>query len=179
MAKDLPSLRKFFDRVEREVLTKQSNTELAKAAQDIIFKRVKSGFGVTNDLSDAAIRRKLKPLSPGYIEQRRKRGVTGKFGSPGISNLTNTGQMLDSMTFKANNQGFRLEIPGTRRRTRRRTRRTRRRTRRTRRRDGETNKRVADFVRKDRPFFALTIPEVRILEKIVNDKVLKIFKRTL
>lgn len=161
MAKDLPSLRKFLDRVEREVLTKQSNTELAKAAQDIIFKRVKSGFGVTNDLSDAAIRRKLKPLSPGYIEQRRKRGVTGKFGSPGISNLTNTGQMLDSMTFKANNQGFRLEIPGTRRR------------------DGETNKRVADFVRKDRPFFALTIPEVRILEKIVNDKVLKIFKRTL
>lgn len=161
MAKDLPSLRKFLDRVEREVLTKQSNTELAKAAQDIIFKRVKSGFGVTNDLSDAAIRRKLKPLSPGYIEQRRKRGVTGKFGSPGISNLTNTGQMLDSMTFKANNQGFRLEIPGTRRR------------------DGETNKRVADFVRKDRPFFALTIPEVRILEKIVDDKVLKIFKRTL
>lgn len=156
----LGDLRKFLSRVEREVLSKQSNEELAKEARDIVFKRTKSGFGVTNDQSDRGLKKRLKPLSPGYIEQRRKRGVSGKFGSPGFSNLTNTGQMLDSMRFFANDDGFTLEIPPSRRR------------------DGETNRRVADYVRDARPFFALTAAEVRILEKIVSDKVLRIFKRS-
>jgi len=112
---------------------------------DTIYKRVKAGGGVTDDKSDNAARKSLKKLSKNYIEQRTRYPSQGAFFSPNRSNLTRTGQMLDSMNFKVTKGKLTIFIPSSKRD------------------DGLSNSEVAGYVRKDRPFFTLTVPEQRIV----------------
>jgi len=132
---------------------------LGNQGKDIIFKRVKQGFGVTSQTSKKAKRKKLKVLSPSYIRQRKRNGVHGQFGSPSFSNLTNTGQMLDSIQVKTDRGGFTLLIPNSRRK------------------DGKTNSDVAQFVTdQGRAFFNFTQAEARILEQTAQQIINKIVK---
>lgn len=144
----------FLKEIDNKVFSVRSIEKLGLKASDIIYKRVKSGFGVDNDRKQGtAKRQKLKPLNPDYVKQRRKKGVKGEFGRPGKSNLTNTGQMLSSFVVKAKRGEFELTIPNSSRS------------------DGKTNREIAQFVRRDRPFFAITFAERRILEKEVSDAI--------
>jgi len=144
---------------ERIVSNKQFLLSVGKKAKDVIRKRVKSGYGVNNSASSKAVRQKLKPLSPGYIKSRR-RIVLGEFGKPSRSNLTLTGEMLNSILVKVFAvKGVVLEV----------NRKTRR--------DGNTNAEIAAFTSIDRPWFNLTIPEQRIITTFIREYLIRELRR--
>lgn len=133
-------------------------------ARDTIYKRVKSGGGVDDDTSDSAAKKGLKKLSKDYVEKRKKKPGKGEYFSPGRSNLTYTGQMLDAIDFKVSRGVVTVFIKNNKRS------------------DGKnTNKEVAEYVRDARPFFTLTVPEQRVLfrdiEKNVRDFIRLAFKK--
>jgi hypothetical protein len=190
---------------------------LANKVKLIVYRRVKSGYGVNSDREgvDDVKRKKLKELSKTYIEYRKgiaiyrrtknggtlritrekrtiairgkesrgnkKRGIAantrvrfakkwnftkpklGPFGRAAKSNLTLTGQMLESMQIRNGLDGFEVYIPKTSRTTPEGKR------------DKLTNKKVAEYVSEDRPFMALTSGELRILrrecEEIIKEKI--------
>lgn len=150
--------------------------KLGKMARDIVYKRVKSGYGVDSDkLPDGeAVRQRLAPLSESYKNKRKglarfqtksgevrfkiKAPTLGEFGTVGKSNLTLTGQMLDSIQLTLQRQGFLLSIPPTPRDD-----------------SNLTNEEVAKFVTEQgRPFFALTGAELQILIREVELELRKI-----
>jgi hypothetical protein len=205
------------------------NATLGALASDVIYKRVKSGYGVTSDTDETPEKEKLEPLSKTYIAFREgyvrfftkdgkvfvigntskigkarkatgprqkktfiekvKRGVsgfvssireafskkpikqhqkevqekpfpspvTGEFGSPRRSNLTLTGQMLNAIKYSSDGKGFKLYIDNN-----------------SREKDNNTNAQIASYVRKKRPFFALTGGEQRILLKQFTDSLIRL-----
>jgi hypothetical protein len=146
--------------VESEAINRTTLLRLGQMARNIIYRRVKTGSGVDQLNSPSPNKVPLKPLSRSYIEFRRKIGVRGRFGSPSKSNLTFTGQMLDSMDVLANQSGFVIRIP------------------RTRREGGQTNADVARHVQDNgREFFNLTASERKILEKDFFNHVRRIVQR--
>ncbi len=52
----------------------------------------------------------LKPLSPSYIKERAKDPNLSSMTAPGISNLTRTGEMLDSLAYKVKKDGLTVTI---------------------------------------------------------------------
>lgn len=66
---------------------------LAKFSIDIIVKRTRLGYGVDKFLEPKS---KLRPLADSYVKQRRKTKLNA-LTSAKKSNLTRTGQMLDSI----------------------------------------------------------------------------------
>lgn len=179
---------------------RQVNLRLARKCREIVVRRVKSGKGVNADTKPAeeTIDVKLKPLSQSYIDYRngvaffftnkygkvvavydgtvklkngkevisRKKKTRiikpklGEFGRPATSNLTLTGQMFNSVVISSDETGFKLFIADTRRT------------------DGKaTNKQVAEWASKDRPFFALTAGEIRILQRELETIIKEIIER--
>jgi len=138
------------------------NLMLAKKARDIIYKRTKAGRGVTA-IGPRAQPARLARLSTPYVERRKRTGVTGPFGSPGKSNLTYSGQMLESIRVQASARGFRVEIPNTKRAN-----------------SNLSNSQVAQHVQDNgRPFFALTEDEIQILVREIEREVRKLTRRKL
>jgi hypothetical protein len=176
-----------------EIVSRELSEHIAKLARDIIYKRVKSGYGVTSDSTkpESTDRKKLKPLSKSYKDQRKglvkfftsKKGekhvyavsskvkgggsyrtfqppILGPYGSPTKSNLTMTGELLESISFSFNKNGFKLFISDDERN------------------DGKlSNKAVADYVATDRPFFAITKSELNILRREISTKIRDIIRR--
>lgn len=167
---------------------------MSKLLRDIVYRRVKSGKGVTSEDAESPTHTKLKALSQSYITFRqgvagthatiktkkgkKKRvalpkearefskeflkGMTGEFFDAKRSNLTMTGQLLDSIAEENTLDGIRIYIPNTVRKN-----------------SKLTNLQIYGYVTKERPFFALTDGEYRILqneyEKIVQEKIKVIF----
>jgi hypothetical protein len=144
---------------------------IANEARNVIYRRVKSGYGVNKDnlppgKTDLV---KLAALSPAYIKYRRdgtvefytKDGkavffrvrppVLGEWGSPERSNLTLTGQMLNSLRVDVNQEGFSIVVPPTKRYD-----------------SKYTNAQIAEFVSDQRPFLAFTEGEVRIIAQFME-----------
>lgn len=127
---------------------------LAALALDSIYKRVKSGYGVSDDKADAPTKQSfasMKSFSPKYLRFRKLHPPTGEFASPGKQNLTYTGQMLRAMNAKVFDSGFSLYIDNTSRRG-----------------SDLTNYQVAAYASKKRPFFALTDKETDVLQREYN-----------
>lgn len=148
--------------------------ELGTQGKDLLFKRVKSGKGLSDVVRLIPNSASLKKLSGKYINQRKRTGVPGKFGTPRKSNLTYTGQMLDSLILEFNSRGFTIIIPNTSRKefpvpkSRRKKRRS----------ALPTNAEVAQYVEDGgRPFFKFTKSEINILRKAIRDKIRKITRR--
>jgi len=95
-------------RIEREALGRRNMQRIGDVSKNIIFKRIKLGFGVDDDKKKFPKKKKLAKLADSTKEKRRKlkkKGeLTGSFASPVRSNLTETGQFLDS--FKVINAKF-------------------------------------------------------------------------
>ena len=140
-------------------------SQLGRLAVDIIYKRTKDGYGVTDDSTTYPGKTRLAPLSDLYKKQRKgtvrvwkprnlatfKSPVTGAFGTPTKSNLTLTGQMLDNLFFKAFRGGFEVQVRNNARHG-----------------SNKTNKQIAGYHRDPlrgpkRMFLALTKTEQRIL----------------
>ena len=134
-------------RAIRDAFSKQYFTQIGKQVRDQIRIRTRSGFSVR---SNGARQQRLRPLSRGYVATRqfaRKVGLLSSATSPGTSNLTFTGNMLDSIAYKASNSGVIL---------------------------GFSNRRAietADEVQsKGRPFFNLSSSETRGLTRQFNNR---------
>jgi phage gpG-like protein len=132
MAKDFSIINKRIKEILEKLQSKEIQTPIAKMAVDVLYKRVKSGYGVTSDDVPAPDKRKLTPLSKNYEEVRKGKAkwftsktghivkingnftkpALGEFGSPGKSNLTMSGEMLSALTYKLMNNGFMLYIKG-------------------------------------------------------------------
>lgn len=211
---DVAELEEKIKRLKFALQSSDVKMYMGRFLKDIIYRRVKSGKGVTSEKSSSPSQQKLKALSKSYIAYRNgemtfRRGRSGKaypvfnkpqailevgkevksgkkgahvkikvshynsqsafkkpdlgeFGAPARSNLTLSGQMLSSITEATTLDGFRIFIPNTAR-------------------NGSklTNAKVYEYVSKERPFFALTNGEFRILqnefEKIVEQKIQVIF----
>lgn len=154
MAK-IDDIGKFLTQVQKDVFGARGMMDLGEMAKDIIFKRVKSGKGVDSDTAEDPREVELKPLSPSYVTHRTQVGVRGSFGSPSRSNLTFTGNLLDSMVVTSSEGEFDLTIPNSRRDS-----------------DNKTNAQVAKKVAQaGRPFFALSADERQILRKDIEETI--------
>lgn len=132
---------------------------IARQARDILYNRVKSGFGIKGSGKNIA-REKLKALSPLYIESRKSMRL-GKFGSPGRSNITLTGETLEAISIKILPQGFALYFTNQNHPVHR-----------------FTFAQIANYVEEGgRPFFNLTTDERRIIEREVELELRKLARR--
>jgi hypothetical protein len=158
---------------------------LGQFAIDRIYKRVKSGYGVSDDTSASPTQDRLKALSKSYVQFRKGKLLfftnkktghrfaiqpgkkqsfavpqLGEYGSPGRSNLTMTGQMLNNIGFSTTSKGFKIFIKDTQRASpvwekgKQQL----------------SNKTVAEHVSKERPFLALTTDEqLRLREEWLKE----------
>ena len=85
------------DRVLSGLYRPGDPANIAIQARDIIYKRTKSGYGVTRQRQ----RVKLPALKETTVEIRKRyEGPKGEYFSPRRSNLTFTGQLLKAMRIK-------------------------------------------------------------------------------
>ncbi len=110
-------LKKIFDRIEKVLGQAVNRTEmrsLANLSIDLIYKRTKLGYGVREKFGSKS---PLRKLSPAYIAARKKSSKLSGTTSPSKSNLTFTGQMLDSLRILKESSGEFLIGPSGQRRT--------------------------------------------------------------
>lgn len=148
------SVQEFNKKLSKDIETAFNQNFLqtvGKAARDIIYKRTKAGKGVSNGQLQT-----LKKLTKPYVEYRKGKKL-GRFGSPGRSNLTFSGEMLESFEIAVKRQIVTLTINNQTRD------------------DGKTNEEVAQYVTENgRPFFDLSNDERQIIVKLFETEMRKI-----
>lgn len=169
---DLKNFEKRFKLNIQKLLSADFLDTLGKQVTTIIYSRTKNRKGAENGVETT-----LAPLSEAYVNYRSgkvefttrdgkfvefkiKRPRLGERGSPGRSNLTLTGQMLDSIDYKVTKNGITIFIPDSFR-------------------EGThlTNADVARFVTEQgRPFFELTDKEVTSVQKTIINKLRELAK---
>lgn len=133
-----------------EVRKPATMKRLGDKAAGMIKLRTRLGHGVTGDGTD---KQKLKPLSDSTRESKRgklRRGELSSDTTPNRSNLTDTGQLLDSIkAFDAQNGSIKVGPTGTRQ-------------------DGKRNEDIAKYVTEQgRSFNHLS----KVEQKRINDEV--------
>lgn len=173
MAGSKVDMRQFERAMEKAIKEVESPATMRKIGEEIgerIVKRTRLGKGVTDTGAEAS---NLKPLAQSTKDQRRgKIGFFTKNGrtipytpespprlssltTPGRSNLTRTGQMLDALKVVAVRVGVVvLGFRGSRTD-----------------RPGLTNADVAGYVSKDRPFFKLSRAEMNGLSTLIRERI--------
>ena len=148
--------------------------EAAEFARAKIVTRTRSGKGIGEN-GDAVA---LKPLSDSYKQQRagklafftdeegvvhpytpKRKPKLSTFASPGKSNLTFSGQMLDSLKVISATIGKAVIAP-------------------TGRRTGSklSNKQVSDYVSEERPYLGLTNAEKRGIQALISDLIRRVIR---
>lgn len=132
--------------------------EVGDEVARIIFIRTRLGYGVQ---AQGSMRQKLMPLSAGYIAMRKKSKKSTSLStatSPTKSNLTFTGQLLESIQTKKAQDGISWVGPiGYRN-------------------DGLTNEQVANTVSKTRPFMFLSDLELLKINRFAQNNFSSVFK---
>lgn len=159
------------DQLKRTAFDQKFKFELGEQAREILYLRTKSGIGVDNDESEDPKEKKLDPLSKSYKAFRaglvafftnqngdvvpykpKSAPILGPHGSPNRSNLTLSGEMLESIRVRVG-EDIVLEIPHSSRK------------------DGKTNHQIWEFTREGgRHFFAITVGERNILTEKVRQR---------
>ena len=102
VSKDFKDFEKQLKDKLKELTSASAMKEIGLFAANLIKKRTRLGYGVAENLGE---RDKLLPLSDKYVELRRQLDDLSEATTPGRSNLTKTGQLLDSMTAYNAKQG--------------------------------------------------------------------------
>lgn len=123
----------------------QLGQNLVTAVQE----RTRSGQGVA---TTGGSEYSFKPLSSGYVKQRRTMPLSG-YTSPSKSNLTQTGQMLDSLTW--NSANGKLSITFT----------------------NSEARRKAELVSDDRPFMNLSKTNIELIMTEVDKYISSLLKK--
>lgn len=151
-----------FKKVAKEISSPKYMKEVGQFAADMIKKRSRLGSSVSDRGNQ---KEKFKQLSDPYVEQRKKDKTNGKlseFTSAKKSNLTRTGQLLDSIAVKEATPRTATIGPSGQRN------------------DGKSNQKVGEFVSDaGRPFNNLSNVEIkRVSDKIRRD-VMSLLKKRL
>ena len=112
--------------------------------------RTRQGRGVENSEDRTTYR--LKPLSSSYVAQRRRLrrlGLLSRSTSAARSNLTRTGEMLDSIDFTTNNREKSIYLDFSNR----------------------ASQQKAEYVSNDRPFFNLSQGDINEVTRRWNEKI--------
>lgn len=163
MAKELSQqikdlVKKITKELEQTVKSKAFYDEIGEEVSTQIRKRTRLGYGIGGAESQV----KLKPTAPSTKkskEYKKKKGKLSDQTTPKKSNLTDTGQLLDSIQHKASLQKVVIDFKNLRK-------------------DSEIgNKELASHVQVDRPFFGLTNPEKNRLRRLIEKKIQEMVKR--
>lgn len=129
----------------------------AEDTAERIKNRTRLGYGVE---SRGARRQKLKPLKDTYRNIRRKnKGSLSKATTPKKSNLTFTGQLLDSLRGFGRRGRIVIEVVDNRD-------------------DGESNKAIAGYVKENgRPFLEVSDKELKGLRNDIKRDLIKSLRR--
>jgi len=144
-------------------VTTEESARISNIAARQIRKRTRLGFGI----GSSGKQTKLNPLSGKYIEQREAYSENlSDQTKPRRSNLTATGQMLDSIQGGAKAGNVIVEISGSRKAGLTGSRGT------------ASNADVARYVQEQgRPFFGVTTPERRSLIREIKQVILRRLRR--
>ena len=85
---------KKLEKTVAESIKKAALVDVGVFARDLIVKRTRLGYGVEKDLGS---KKRLAKLSPNYVKRRKMFEGLSENTRPSRSNLTLTGQMLDSI----------------------------------------------------------------------------------
>ena len=138
------AIKKAKEKVNRSIedsIDKKDMDELASFAANMITKRTRLGYGVSDNGQEKSKLEKLKGRPSPYKSTIRariyaeKRGELSRETTPVKSNLTMTGQLLDSIIWTVEKTKAILFIPNTNRRN-----------------SDLTNREVGGYVSKKRPF---------------------------
>lgn len=136
-----------------KIKSKEFLEELGEDVVAMVKKRTRLGYGCSED----GDKERLEPLSPSYVKTRKNRKKTGHLSeatSPAKSNLTLTGEMLDSLESSANNEGeLFIEL------------------------SDDFSRRKAEWVtEKGRPFMGLTKQEEKRVRDLIKAEIAKLVK---
>lgn len=121
---------------------------LGSYARDLIVKRTRGGSGVARPEGKST---KLKTLSSDYKRRRQQLRASGKLSgqtSPGKSNLTKSGKMLDNITVTPIKDGVNLQFA-----------------------NRKLSERADAVTKKGRPFFNLSASELKKVNKLIKDAI--------
>ena len=129
---------------------------------EFMVQRIQS---VTRSGKSLVTNSKLAPLAQSYIKQRQSMQKSGKVGSdffsPGRSNLTLTGQMLDSLDYKVDEQRGSVSVQASGIRS-----------------DGKDNSKIAQYVTdQGRPFLGLDETGQKRIEQLIQEELRRIFRK--
>ena len=141
-------LKEIADKIVKEATSNDSLQNIGNEAAYLIKKRTRLGYGVSEQYGNKV---KLKPLSKKYIKQRKNDDLSNAT-TPNKSNLTKTGEMLDSMNAKVKGDGV-VNIGV-----------------------DDNNLDKAGWVSKDRPFNNLSDAEIKQLENKIRDNLINKIK---
>jgi hypothetical protein len=146
--KDIARIQKAIEESFNEAISVPAFRPHMQKAANLIRIRTRLGSGVK---SVGGTKQALKPLADSTKENRKRLKIQGKLSSltsPGKSNLTMTGQMLESLKGDAVSRGKGIiRLTGTRP-------------------EGLSNEKLGEYVSEARPFMNLTKSE---LKEIVDD----------
>ena len=94
LANDLTKLLKKIEKAIDSPRYRREFEQLGEFAVNLIVKRTRLGYGVRKN---GGKRFRLAPLDSKYVDARKRQGGLSKFARPKKSNLTRTGQMLESV----------------------------------------------------------------------------------
>lgn len=105
MSKATLAIKSIINRISKtldDIIAPPEMKDLGDYALTLIVKRTLLGYGVDENYGT---KQKLKPLTPGYVKSRLKFQKLSSKTTAKKSNLTRTGQLLDSMDVKVNKRG--------------------------------------------------------------------------
>lgn len=126
---------------------------LGKLAADQVRTRTRLGYGVENAEQP---QQKLKPLAQSTREKRQRLKQNGRLSdqtSPAKSNLTESGKLLDSISFKVSGTTVEVFI------------------------NGKRNQAVTKYVSDARPFFNLSNTNIKVLAAFIEAELNKRIKK--
>lgn len=145
---DFKDLKKKVDTALREVLNKETFNEIGALTSEQIKTRTRLGKGVEQNEGPF---KPLKPLSPATQNIRQAKKKSGKLSAlttPKRSNLTETGELLDSIKYESKDTEVRIYIEGS-----------------------NNQKKAIDQVGQGRKFMNLSKTEIREVIKYLQKKI--------
>lgn len=109
--KQLQSIIKRLEASVKEAIRREALGPVGEFAKDILVKRTRLGYGVEQSLGQ---KKKLAPLSPRYVKSRKMFAGLSSLTTAKRSNLTRTGQMLNSIRSTVKGKIIEIGPSGTR-----------------------------------------------------------------
>lgn len=146
-------IKKSVSKAVKDLQSKDFKEEVGRMVRDNIKLRTRLGKAASKTGGRA---KKLKELSEPYKKERkrlRKKGVLSGDTTPAKSNLTKTGEMIDSLEYKINGDGVSVEVTGT-----------------------ENIRKAKENADMGRPFMYLTKIDIKAIQDLIQERIFKHFK---